>query len=94
MKGITLCGECGCYDLKKHRCKRGATKDTTPPGSFYADCPLDDVVPVRHGRWIEKPYLLGTTRFCGECGENFGMPHGVFKFCPNCGSRMDEGAEK
>ncbi|MBC3516030.1 hypothetical protein H8K20_06430 [Neobittarella massiliensis] len=42
------------------------------------------------GRWIEKPYLLGITRYCSKCGENYGMPHGVFNYCPNCGAKMIE----
>ena len=42
------------------------------------------------GRWIEKPYLIGTTRYCSKCGENYGMPHGVFNYCPNCGAKMIE----
>lgn len=51
--------------------------------------PAADVKPVRHGRWIEKPYLLGTSRFCSLCGSNYGMPHEVYNFCPNCGAKMD-----
>lgn len=51
--------------------------------------PSADVVPVVHGNWIEKPYLLGISNFCSECRENFGMPHGKFNFCPNCGVKMD-----
>ena len=49
-----------------------------------------DVQEVRHGKWIEKPYLLGTSNFCSLCGENYGMPHGKYKFCPNCGAKMDK----
>ncbi len=52
-------------------------------------CAAADVEPVRHGRWIEKPYLLGTSNFCSECGANYGMPHGKFRFCPDCGTKMD-----
>lgn len=48
---------------------------------------------VVHGRWIEKPYLLGTTRYCSICGENYGMPHGIFNYCPNCGCKMDKEKE-
>lgn len=43
--------------------------------------PRADVQEVRHGKWIEKSYLLGTSNFCSVCGENFG--------CPNCGTKMD-----
>ena len=45
---------------------------------------------VKHGRWIEKPYLLGNTRYCSICGQNYGMPHGVLKYCPNCGAVMED----
>lgn len=51
-----------------------------------------DVVPVRHERWIEKPYLLGISRFCSACGSNYGMPHEVYNYCPNCGAKMDKEA--
>lgn len=54
MKGITLCADCAYYDLKKHKCNRGATVDPDMSKGqdvrFYVDCPLDDVEPVRH--WI------------------------------------------
>lgn len=49
-----------------------------------------DVREVVHGWWIEKPYLLGTTRYCSICGQNYGMPHGVFNYCPNCGAVMED----
>ena len=44
---------------------------------------------VVHGNWIEKPYLFGTTRYCSLCGENYGMPHGMYNYCPNCGAKME-----
>ena len=47
------------------------------------------VPPVAHGSWIEKPFLMGTSLFCSKCGDNFGMPHGVYRYCPTCGARMD-----
>ena len=50
-----------------------------------------DVRPAVRGRWIEKPYLLGTTNVCSVCGENYGMPHGKYNFCPNCGTDMRGG---
>ena len=51
--------------------------------------PAVDVAPVVHGRWIEKPFLLGTSNFCSVCDSFYGMPHGKFNYCPNCGARMD-----
>lgn len=41
----------------------------------------------RHGWWEEKPFLLGTTNVCSECGEYYGMPHGKYNYCPNCGAK-------
>jgi len=52
-------------------------------------CPLKAQEPKR-GRWIKKPYLLGTSWFCNLCGSNYGMPHEIFNYCPNCGARMEE----
>lgn len=77
--------------------------DTDWQGGYWVgvDDTLDDIrnaptieaKPVRHGQWIEKPYLLGTTQYCSECGENYGMPHGMFNYCPNCGAEMDGGKD-
>lgn len=52
--------------------------------------PTVDAAPVVHGRWIERPFLLGTTHVCSECNDYYGMPHEIFKYCPNCGAKMDE----
>ena len=51
--------------------------------------PTIEAEPVRHGRWIERPFLLGTSNFCSLCDSFYGMPHGKFKYCPNCGAKMD-----
>lgn len=45
--------------------------------------------PVQRGKWQEEAYLFGWTYRCSECGENYGMPHGKFSYCPGCGARMD-----
>lgn len=58
---------------------------------YIKRAPAADVRPVVRGRWIEKPYLLGTTNVCSVCGENYGMPHGKYNFCPHCGADMRGG---
>lgn len=51
-----------------------------------------DVVPARHGKWVNK----GDYAVCTECGERSGMQYDgvepiplMTKFCSNCGSKMD-----
>lgn len=61
--------------------------------------PTIEAKPVRHGRWIdgycecEKMNCV----YCSECGHaaywdtDYGQQR--FKFCQNCGAKMDGGAE-
>ena len=67
MKGITYCGACADYDIKKHRCKCGAKLESNPQDKFFDDCPLPNVVPVVHCReceyaknakWNKKGYRI------------------------------------
>lgn len=46
--------------------------------------PVVDAMPVRHGRLI-KPHPFGN---CSVCGFLIDI-HDNFKYCPNCGARMD-----
>lgn len=57
------------------------------------DAPAADVALVMHGTWIEKTFLMGTSNFCSLCGCHYGMPHEKYNFCPNCGAKMDGGAD-
>ena len=74
--------------------------------SWYAEkikaIPAADVVPVRHGLWEEMHYeggILDGTNFdrCSICGYErvFDDPalKTVFKYCPNCGAKMDGGED-
>ena len=48
--------------------------------------------PVRHGKWEMKPDPFGffdEILVCSECGCITKMREKT-KYCPNCGSRMDE----
>lgn len=100
MKGITYCGACADYDIKKHRCKRGAKLESNPQDKFFDDCPLPDAVPVVHGRWKLLRKGDWTSVFvCSVCGrretiaesESYNsqlkMPR-KYPYC-HCGARMD-----
>lgn len=100
MKGITYCGACADYDIKKHHCKRGAKLESNPQDKFFDDCPLPDVEPVRHGRWVvDYPdgtiyegaalRLMFALITCSECGKTFELAKiGKARYC-TCGSKMD-----
>ena len=48
--------------------------------------PTADVVPVRHGHWIDT----GSGQECSVCGEiQYGYDSGR-RYCPNCGAKMQE----
>ena len=59
--------------------------------------PVADVVPVRHGRWIEPSRLYyGAKQYeCSLCySDTFWKKHSItekYPHCPNCGAKMMEG---
>ena len=64
------------------------TPDIDLSGEKFEDAilkiPAADVTPVRHGQWL----LDGS---CSECLANPLTTHK--KYCPNCGAKMDGGAD-
>lgn len=54
-----------------------------------------ELAPVRHGHWINGCYtapIMPETDVCSECGLR--LVYGLnFKYCPFCGSIMDEVSE-
>lgn len=60
--------------------------------------PTVEAEPVRHGHWIDEGLYNDDSPYhawrCSECGEyviEIGVPW--YKFCPDCGAKMD-GAER
>lgn len=102
MKGITICGDCGFYNWKKHRCSRGCTAEGTAQSHFYEDCPLPDVREVVRGKWMDDngktvPWdklnknCPAHSAFCSVCGEWLTASDeypAIGNFCPNCGADM------
>lgn len=54
------------------------------------DLPAADVAPVRYGEWIERAWRP-TCSLCGFSGSLIDAPISPFKYCPNCGAKMDGG---
>lgn len=47
-----------------------------------------DVAPIVHGRWLYGDYYdIGDV--CSECDWDSQMTHPSYRYCPNCGARMD-----
>ena len=62
---------------------------------FLNNIPDADAVPAVHGRWIEHPddrCSLFNGWECSECKQI--VSGGKGNYCPNCGAKMDGGAEK
>lgn len=54
------------------------------------EAPTIDVAPVVHGRWIMHDDEFGLTCECSACHiETMGDGN----YCPNCGAKMDGGAD-
>lgn len=62
--------------------------------------PAADVVPVVYGRWIRPRWK--NSNYCCDCSECGGEAmhrdyqwdkNGVYPICPNCGAKMDGGAD-
>jgi hypothetical protein len=79
----------------------------TPRGSIIFNAVLDrvrciaisqptiDAEPVRHGRWIKFVYDTRWVK-CSECECNWErriVEECNVDYCPNCGAKMDGGAE-
>ena len=77
MKGIKLCAECANYDLKKHKCKMGASREDNPRDKFYDDCPLPDVVAVVRCKDCVKYFR--DTPYCVEHNKGYCHLDGMIK---------------
>ena len=64
--------------------------------SIVRRTPAADVPPVRHGRWIYHPDDLfpgDSTQECSCCHEEEYLTLYNENYCPNCGAKMDGGAD-
>lgn len=59
----------------------------------YAELlPTVDAVPVVHGRWNNMDGYK-TRKVCSECGWDVPEYGKFYSYCPNCGAKMDGGAD-
>lgn len=76
---------------------RGCWPTVSYVESIIRNQPAADVEPVRHGRWERcfedwRQQIEGSK--CSACGfEYYGTGISRFRYCPNCGAKMDGGAE-
>ena len=55
--------------------------------------PAVDAEPVRHGRWVAEIDRMGNYAHCSECGCRCRGYAPNYKYCPNCGAKMDAEVE-
>ena len=67
--------------------------DIAPPFKVVAEMPAADVAPVRHGRWEKASNLEPKCSVCGEYHLYAWPDHKNCNYCPNCGAKMDGGAD-
>ena len=81
---------------RDYRREKGTIQKAIKMVSFPEYTPSADVATVRHGRWMNANSRPKTYwRKCTACG---GMAYfcGIgcsYKYCPNCGAKMDGGAD-
>lgn len=58
--------------------------------AMIARFPAADVAPVVHGRWIDDGSGI---IICPECERGYNLHAKYTHYCPNCGAKMDGGAD-
>lgn len=61
--------------------------------SAIINAPAADVATVVHGRWNVVEGLMIDNAICSNCGRRFQAYYKEYHFCPNCGAKMNGGAE-
>ena len=81
---------CGCVPLIGT-----CTTDNESLAYQLAKTPTADVEERKHGEWLWDTEDIYECSVCGietRVDEVMGMP--TYKYCPNCGAKMDGGKEK
>ena len=85
------------------KCKKGAAVTNIVWAAIMAierdvrDMPAADVAPVVHEKWLLDRWPSWPHRECSRCKimipRTKEVPDPYWQYCPNCGARMDGGAE-
>ena len=85
------------------KCKKGAAVTNLVWAAIMAierdvrDMPAADVAPVVHEKWLLDRWPSWPHRECSRCKimipRTKEVPDQYWQYCPNCGARMDGGAE-
>ena len=54
-----------------------------------ASAPVADVGEIVHGKWLGKPIFGYATVVCSNCRTGYVRNEGKWKYCPECGAKMD-----
>ena len=74
-----------CKDKPPESYPRVMIDTITENCEYYTN--VADVQPVVHAEWICHEPEIGLYYSCSKCGHN--ALQGMYKFCPNCGAKMD-----
>lgn len=78
-----ICNGTACMDCPFN-------KDGCAVEKLILESAVVDAEPIRHGKWIGKPIGGYSDVKCNACGNVFLENNGKWKYCPNCGAKMDE----
>lgn len=79
-------------EICREECER-AYEDCDYTCSMVApvvNAPTIEAEPVRHGRWFKKPAKYNGESRCSYCSECLYTGRKSWKYCPNCGAKMEE----
>lgn len=101
-------GELMKFPIRHNRCDKEHANEHFIDGietvlEYAESIPAADVAPVVHGYWIDISDAEWAE--CSECGNclfvsefggmlAFGMFRKDYRYCPNCGAKMDGGLSK
>jgi hypothetical protein len=69
---------------------RKAILKINPKSAYCIDSvPAVDAAPVVHGRWLSEMHGNSNNGTCSVCGSHEHAYAFGWKYCPNCGAKMD-----